>query len=101
MRELRNIVERSIIASRTDLIDLDDLPGDIRMDVDRKRIGLSVGAAHSFKNRRTEAERQIIVLALEETDWQISKTADALELADHASLLKIMRRLDIHRERQR
>lgn len=101
VRELRNIVERSIIASRTDLIDLDDLPGDIRMDVDRKRIGLSVGAAHSFKNRRTEAERQIIVLALEENDWQISKTADALELADHASLLKIMRRLDIHRERQR
>jgi len=98
VRELRNIVERSIIASRTDLINLDDLPGDIRAGIDHEKTGLSHEANRSFKDRRTEAERQIIIQALEENNWQIGNTASALELADHASLLKIMRRLNIHRK---
>ena len=38
-----------------------------------------------------------MIAALERNGWQITKTAAELDLADHASLLKIMRRLAIHR----
>jgi len=46
---------------------------------------------------KAEAERQIVVAALERNDWHITKTAHELGLADHASLLKIMRRHNISR----
>jgi hypothetical protein len=36
--------------------------------------------------------------ALERNDWHITKTAADLGLADHASLLKIMRRLEPSRD---
>jgi transcriptional regulator with GAF, ATPase, and Fis domain len=47
---------------------------------------------------RTEAERQIVAAALERNDWHITRTAQELGLADHASLLKIMRRLELKRD---
>lgn len=92
IRELRNIVERSVIASSSDLISLRDVPAEVGANTQ-----LPHGENHSFKERRTEAERQIVLQALEENQWHISKTAQLLELADHASLLKIMRRLGISR----
>jgi transcriptional regulator with GAF, ATPase, and Fis domain len=52
----------------------------------------------TFQELKAEAERQIIVTALERHDWHITRTAQALGLADHASLLKIMRRHGISRE---
>ncbi|TLY53112.1 MAG: hypothetical protein E6K55_08320, partial [Gemmatimonadetes bacterium] len=48
-----------------------------------------------FQALKAEAERQIIVAALERNDWHITRTAQSLGLADHASLLKIMRRHNI------
>jgi transcriptional regulator with GAF, ATPase, and Fis domain len=39
-----------------------------------------------------EREREIDVTALEQDEWHITRTAQELGLADHASLLKIMRR---------
>jgi DNA-binding NtrC family response regulator len=51
-----------------------------------------------FQALRTEAERQIVAAALERNGWHITRTAEELGLADHASLLKIMRRLDLRRE---
>jgi transcriptional regulator of acetoin/glycerol metabolism len=38
------------------------------------------------------------VAALERNDWHITRTAKELGLADHASLLKIMRRHGLRRD---
>jgi transcriptional regulator with GAF, ATPase, and Fis domain len=46
---------------------------------------------------KAESERQIIIAALQRHDWHVTNTARALGLADHASLLKIMRRHAIRR----
>jgi len=95
VRELRNIVERMIIATDGDVIGPDQVPVEIR--------GAGVtpgdGAAKSqrFHDQREEAERRILIAALERNGWQITKTAAELGLADHASLLKIMRRLGVKR----
>ncbi|MDD3642481.1 MAG: sigma-54 dependent transcriptional regulator [Candidatus Krumholzibacteria bacterium] len=94
IRELRNIIERMIIASDGDTIAPDAVPAEIRPGA-----GESVAAGTgSFQDLKAEAERRIIVSALERTGWQITRTAADLGLADHASLLKIMRRHDIRRK---
>jgi len=100
VRELRNVVERMIIATETDVIALDDVPAEIR---DGGASGVLAGtspgpAPTSFHALKAEAERRIIVAALERNDWHITKTAQQLGLSDHASLLKIMRRHGISRE---
>jgi len=48
--------------------------------------------AGTLRALRAQAERQIVVSALDKHDWHVTKTAEALGLADHSSLLKIMRR---------
>src|SRR2546421_173722 len=91
VRELRNAVERMIIAADGDMIRLDDVPTEIR-DTAAPGAASPGPAPTSFQALKAEAERQIIVAALERNDWHITRTARALGLADHASLLKIMRR---------
>jgi DNA-binding NtrC family response regulator len=94
VRELRNIVERMIIATDGEVIGPERVPAEIR-----GATGSSGGAPKSqhFQDQREEAERRIVIAALERNDWHITKTAAELGLADHASLLKIMRRLGVRR----
>ena len=97
VRELRNVVERMIIAADGEAIGLDEVPAEIHEAVGAggKKPAPSPTSFHALK---AEAERQIVVAALERNDWHITRTAQALGLADHASLLKIMRRHGISRE---
>ena len=55
------------------------------------------GGAQTFQELKAEAERRIVIAALERHEWHVTRTAEALGLADHASLLKIMRRHNIRR----
>src|SRR5690606_14808892 len=89
VRELRNIVERMIIAADGDAIGAGHVPPEIAEQ--------AAGDAATLQARRAEAERQIILDALDRNDWHITNSARELGLADHASLLKIMRRLGISR----
>jgi DNA-binding NtrC family response regulator len=95
VRELRNVVERMVIEADGNLIGVEHVPSDL--------VGTAGGdassgpAARTFVERKAEAERQIIVAALSRNDWHITQTAAELGLADHASLLKIMRRHSIRR----
>jgi two-component system, NtrC family, nitrogen regulation response regulator NtrX len=89
VRELRNVIERMIIAADADRIGAEHVPAEIVEGSTRLASG---GEARTFLERKAEAERQIIVAALEQNEWHITRTAQQLGLADHASLLKIMRR---------
>jgi DNA-binding NtrC family response regulator len=86
-----------IIAADGDVIRAEHVPAELG----RARPGRSAEASAemptSFHALREEAERRIVVQALERHEWHITRTAEALGLADHASLLKIMRRLGIRR----
>ncbi len=90
VRELRNIVERMVIAADGDIIGPEHVPLEIRESGSRGAANAASG--HSFLERKAEAERQILIAALDRHDWHVTRTAQDLELADHASLLKIMRR---------
>jgi DNA-binding NtrC family response regulator len=94
VRELRNAIERAVVAASGEVIRAADLPP----VAGGGAISDSSGEDHSFQGQRMEAERRIVLTALERHDWHITRTAESLALADHASLLKIMRRLGIQRE---
>jgi len=94
VRELRNIVERLVLAADDAVI----APGDIPPEIGGALDGPSAAAPRTYHERKLEAERQIVVEALERNDWHITRTAADLGLADHASLLKIMRRLNLSRD---
>ncbi len=57
----------------------------------------AVEGAGTLRDQKMSAERAIVLAALVRHDWQITRTAKALGLADHSSLLKIMRRHGIRR----
>jgi DNA-binding NtrC family response regulator len=89
VRELRNVIERMVIASDGESIGEEHVPPEI------SGVGVvpaSNANASTFVELKAEAERQIIVAALQRHDWHVTRTARALGLTDHASLLKIMRR---------
>ena len=92
VRELRNALERMVIAADGDVIGPEHVPAEILEAAPARSPG-----GRSFHNLRAEAERQIVIAALERNGWQITRTAEELGLADHASLLKVMRRLGVER----
>jgi DNA-binding NtrC family response regulator len=92
VRELRNVVERMIIATDGEVIGPEQVPPEIRGSDP-----VVPDSAQTFHALKAEAERRILIAALEQHAWQITRTAEALGLADHASLLKIMRRHNIKR----
>jgi len=96
VRELRNVLERMMIASDAAVIGAADAPPEIRGD-DRDEAVDPSAEPGSLKALKAQAERQIILAALEKHAWHVTKTAEALGLSDHSSLLKIMRRHGITR----
>ena len=105
VRELRNVVEQMVIASDGDVITLAASPALVAGRPANKATtaaGQGAAAGHSaipltLKEAKTAAERQIILAALERNAWHITNTASELGLADHSSLLKIMRRHGLRR----
>src|SRR5881296_3233593 len=96
IRELRNVVERMIIATDSDELTRAAVPPEIRGGKGGPRT--THDGRRTFEEQKQEAERQIVIQALERNDWHVTKTAKELGLSDHASLLKIMRRLGVQRD---
>ncbi len=96
VRELRNTVERMIIASDGAALEARDLPPDLSPRDPRPEVTAGPPSG-TFREQKAAAETGIVRAALEANDWKIGRTAQALGLADHSSLLKIMNRLGIRR----
>jgi DNA-binding NtrC family response regulator len=93
VRELRNVVERMTVTAEGEMIRVEHVPPEVRGVG-----GMNPAPTGTFQEQKAEAERAIVLAALERHDWHVTRTAEALGLADHASLLKIMRRLGIRRD---
>ncbi len=99
IRELRIVIERLVIAGEGEIITPDLVPTDMsttdkstpRGKLPRSNTMVATGGG-TLKEQKIVAERQIILTALERHDWHITNTAASLGLADHSSLLKVMRR---------
>ena len=88
VRELRNATERMAILTAGPRITVDSVPFEIRAP--------RVGAPSDLHQARDEAERQRILGALDDTDWNVSAAARRLGI-ERTSLHKRMRALKIGR----
>ena len=86
IRELRNAVERLIIMSPGDMIDLPDLPESLRSDKAAPRpaspgapaVSSGPADAGTLRQFKESAERAYLVEKLRENAWNISKTAEVI-----------------------
>src|SRR5688500_15098193 len=82
VRELRNTVERLLIMTPGDTIDVDDLRDVVRVETKPVAISEGGGANHiapgTLREFKESAERKFLVEKLRENAWNISKTAEVI-----------------------
>jgi two-component system, NtrC family, response regulator AtoC len=89
VRELQNVVERSMILSSGDSINLEDLPADVRgASAKAPAIAADEGTL-SLKKTVKEMERSLIARALNRTGGNRSQAASLLEISYPSLLQKI------------
>lgn len=82
VRELKNLIERLVIMSPGITITRNQLPQALCDQSDRTEKGqgtLSISSA-TFRNAKEEFEKEFLIQKLEENDWNISRTAEAIEV---------------------
>jgi two-component system, NtrC family, nitrogen regulation response regulator NtrX len=104
IRELRNTVERLIIMSPGDTIDLVDLPSSLRnpgsgapSSPSRNAVAPDGGAAGTLREFKDNAERAFLVAKLRENGWNISKTAELID-TPRSNLYKKLEQYQISQE---
>ena len=83
VRELKNIIERILIMTPGRTITCDDIPDLLGGRIEPEySLPTTVGALSfaTLREAREEFEREFIVQKLEENDWNISRTAEIIEL---------------------
>jgi two-component system, NtrC family, nitrogen regulation response regulator NtrX len=97
IRELRNTVERLIIMTPTDAIDLADLPESIRVDGSSRGPDNELIRAGTLREHKEVSERAFLVQKLRETGWNISKTAELID-TPRSNLYKKLEQYKISQE---
>jgi DNA-binding NtrC family response regulator len=78
VRELRNIIERIIILANSPVIKLDNI--DFLLPMEKVSIDDLITESSSFQDFKDKAEKAYILRQLELTGWNISKTAEDLDI---------------------
>ena len=91
IRELRNVVERMAILSQNDLIEAESVPAEVRFPKNHSSRG-------NLRATRESAERDHILRALKDSDWNVSGAARTLGM-ERTNLHKRIRALGIEREK--
>jgi len=76
VRELKNTVERLIIMTPGEVVDVDDLRDIVRIEA--KAAGGSDGEKGTLREFKETSERAFLVGKLRENGWNISKTAEVI-----------------------
>jgi two-component system, NtrC family, nitrogen regulation response regulator NtrX len=90
-RELRNVIERMVILSPGEQLGRDSIPVEVRVQRE-------TGPKSSVQEARESAEREHILRALEEANWNVSGAARALGM-ERTNLHKRIRALGLSREK--
>ncbi len=95
VRELKNLVERLLILSPGEVIELRDVrqvSGGGAAD-----LGATIAAAQTLKEFRSRVEKQFLLRKLEENGWNVTQTAKAID-TPRSNLYKKMEAFEIRRE---
>ena len=94
VRELQNVIERAMILSTSEIIDLSVLPDDITSTIPETTIAAENPEDFSLKKAYRKLEKRMILNALNKTGGNRSKAAHLLEIS-YPSLLQKMKDLGI------
>jgi len=99
IRELRNTVERLVIMSAGDTIDVSDLPATVKMPASEsaRTGGGEAPAAGTLRAFKDSAERAYLVTKLRENGWNISRTAEVID-TPRSNLYKKLEQYQISQE---
>lgn len=101
VRQLKNVIESSLVLSDSEILDIVDLPEELNRPEDTTLILQNVNYNLSFRDAKKilieNFERDFIKKKLEECGWNISRTAEALDM-HRQNLQQKMRELHIHKE---
>lgn len=102
IRELENVLQRAIILAEEDIITNKDLPFyiqclDNEIKVDTESVDFSKSLIDTVKDIVDGVERQIIVKALEKTNWNRTESARMLKIS-RKSLFNKMKRYHLIKE---
>ena len=90
-RELRNVVERMAILTPEEVIPVGSIPIELRMERES-------GPRSTVQQARESAEREHLLRALEESNWNVSGAARVLGM-ERTNLHKRIRALGLTRSR--
>lgn len=84
VRELKNVVERLVIMTPGATVDINHLPesivsGELQREAGAGRLD-GVLELNTLREAREEFEKEFILQKLEENNWNVSKTAEVIEL---------------------
>jgi two-component system nitrogen regulation response regulator NtrX len=101
IRELRNTVERVMIMTAGDVIRVEDLPEEVRVDSAPRALdnGLKAtgGPPGTLREFKDASERAFLVQKLRENNWNISKTAEVID-TPRSNLYKKLEQYGIKQE---
>jgi two-component system nitrogen regulation response regulator NtrX len=83
VRELQNVIERLVVLSQNNSIRIEDIPEEIKIGTNTKAAekDKTCAAEGSLLNARHEFEKECILKALDNNEWNITRTAKELKLA--------------------
>jgi two-component system nitrogen regulation response regulator NtrX len=82
VRELKNLIERLVIMSPGNTITRNQLPqaiGNKRLAAS-KDPGFTGPTSNTFRTAKEEFEKEFLIQKLDENDWNVSRTAEAIEI---------------------
>lgn len=90
VRELKNIIEKLVILSEKEIIDLED----VLKGLGEEKIETAVFSKNDLKLARDEFERKMIINHLISNNWSVAKAARSLNV-ERTNLYKKIKKLDI------
>jgi two-component system nitrogen regulation response regulator NtrX len=97
VRELRNTVERLLILSSGEEIDVSDVELLVGSGAEEAGLGADLAAAETFSEFKDRAERAFILQKLRDNDWNVSETARRVDMP-RSNLYKKIERYGLVRE---
>lgn len=80
VRQLKNIVERMVVLSEGDTMDLNDAPAILVSGREEENMDSGVDCGSTLKEARDEFEKNYILKALKSTNWNISQASRMLDM---------------------
>ena len=80
VRQLKNIVERMVVLSEDNVLDVKDAPNILLSGVSEMEHVVDTSYSPSLKEARDEFEKTFILKALQSTNWNVTQTARILDM---------------------